>query len=47
MRARQFTGDLVFGKVIRVEVRDRDRYGSLVGDVFTAEGRSPRTTTHP
>lgn len=35
-RARQFTGDMVFGKIVRVEVRDRDRYGRLVGDVFTS-----------
>jgi micrococcal nuclease len=39
-RARQFTGDLVFGKIVRVEVRDRDRYGRLVGDVFTSGGES-------
>jgi endonuclease YncB( thermonuclease family) len=39
-RARQFTGAAVFGKIVRVEVRDRDRYGRLVGDVFTPDGNS-------
>jgi hypothetical protein len=30
----------VFGKVVRVAARDRDRYGRLVGDVFTPDGES-------
>jgi hypothetical protein len=34
------TGNLVFRKIVRVEVRDRDRYGRLVGDMFTSGGGS-------
>ena len=33
-RAKQFTSALVFGKLVRVEVKDRDRYGRLVADVW-------------
>jgi endonuclease YncB( thermonuclease family) len=33
-RAKQFTSGLVFGKTLRVDVRDTDRYGRLVGRVF-------------
>lgn len=33
-KAKQFTSEAVFGKVVQVEVRDRDRYGRLVGEVF-------------
>ncbi len=32
-RAKQLTADLAFGKIARVEVLDRDRYGRLVGIV--------------
>ena len=32
-RAQQFTSDKVFGKVVRVEAIDRDRYGRTVGVV--------------
>lgn len=39
-RARQFTSDFVFGKTVRVEVRDTDRYGRLVGEVYTSDGQS-------
>ncbi len=31
--ARQFTGDVVFGKTVTVRVRDTDRYGRIVGEV--------------
>lgn len=38
-RARQFTSDKVFGKRVRVEVADTDRYGRTVG-IVTAPGGS-------
>jgi endonuclease YncB( thermonuclease family) len=37
-RARQFTSEHVFGKPVKVVVRDRDRYGRLVGDVYLQSG---------
>ena len=36
-RAKQFTSDLVFGKVVEVEAIDRDRYGRTVGMVYINE----------
>lgn len=39
-KAKQFTSDLVFGKVVKVEVSDVDRYGRSVGEVFLPDGRS-------
>ncbi len=39
-RARQFTSDLAFGKVVTVLVRDVDRYGRTVGEVLLPNGRS-------
>ena len=33
-RAKQFTSDLVFGKQVRIEGKERDRYGRLVGRVI-------------
>jgi micrococcal nuclease len=39
-RARQFTGELAFGKDVKVIVRDVDRYGRTVGDVILPDGRS-------
>lgn len=33
-RAKQFTSDLVFGKVVEIEAIDRDRYGRTVGMVY-------------
>ena len=39
-RAKQFTGDLVFGKDVTVEVRDVDRYHRTVGEVILPDGRS-------
>jgi micrococcal nuclease len=36
-RAKQFLSDLVFGKVVSVELRDTDRYGRTVGRV-TVDG---------
>ena len=38
-RARQHTSDAVFGKTVRVEVRETDRYDRIVGTVYTADGR--------
>ena len=38
-RAKQFTADLAFGKVVKVVPRDRDRYGRLVADVVLPDGR--------
>ena len=37
-RSKQFLSDLVYGKVVQVEVRDIDRYGRTVGRVVV-EGR--------
>jgi len=39
-RARQFTGDLAFGKDVTVEVRDVDRYGRTVGEIILPDGRN-------
>jgi endonuclease YncB( thermonuclease family) len=37
-RAKQFTSDLVFGKVVYVKIKDTDRYGRSVGEVFLSNG---------
>lgn len=37
-RARQFTSEQVFGKLVSVEVMDIDRYGRTVGIVTTPDG---------
>jgi micrococcal nuclease len=39
-KAKQFTGDLVFGKAVTVRVVDTDRYDRLVADVILEDGRS-------
>lgn len=39
-RARQFTGDAAFGKLVTVIVRDKDRYGRTVGEVILPDGRN-------
>ena len=39
-RARQFTSDLVFGKLVDLEIKDTDRYGRTVGIIYLADGRS-------
>ena len=36
-RAKQFTSDLAFGKEVRVEGKELDRYGRLVARVFVGE----------
>ena len=39
-RATRFTGDLAFGKVVTVHVKDIDRYHRTVGEVILPDGRS-------
>ena len=39
-RAKQFTGDLAFGQVVTVKVRDIDRYKRTVGEVMLPDGRN-------
>jgi len=39
-RAKEFTGDFVFGKTVTVEVKDTDHYGRTVGQVIAPDGRS-------
>ena len=38
-RAKQFTAELAFGKVVKVVPRDRDRYGRIVAEVVLPDGR--------
>lgn len=37
--ARNFTGDMVFGKTVTVDVRDTDRYGRWVGWITAPDGK--------
>jgi endonuclease YncB( thermonuclease family) len=39
-RAKQFTGDLAFGKVVNVRVRDTDRYHRTVAEIILPDGRN-------
>jgi micrococcal nuclease len=39
-RAKQFTGDLAFGQVVTVHVRDVDRYKRTVAEIILPDGRS-------
>ena len=39
-KSKQFTSDLCFGKVVTVRMRDKDRYGRIVGEVILADGSS-------
>lgn len=39
-RARQYAAELVFGKLVELEVKDIDRYGRTVGIIYLADGRS-------
>ena len=39
-RAKQFTGDLSFGKVVTVRVRDVDRYRRTVAEIILPDGRN-------
>ena len=38
-RAKQFTSELAFGKIVKVMPRATDRYGRIVGDVVLPDGR--------
>jgi endonuclease YncB( thermonuclease family) len=39
-RAKQFTGDLAFGQVVTVKVRDVDRYKRTVAEIVLPDGRN-------
>jgi micrococcal nuclease len=39
-RAKQFTGDLAFGKMVTVQVRDVDRYKRTVAEIMLPDGRN-------
>lgn len=39
-KAKRFTGDLAFGKDVTLLVRDIDRYGRRVAEVFLPDGRN-------
>jgi micrococcal nuclease len=39
-RAKQFTSDLVFGKEVLVNTHGCDKYGRILGDVFTPDDQS-------
>src|SRR4051795_3421063 len=39
-RAKQFTGDLAFGKEVQVHVRDVDRYHRTVAEIVLRDGRN-------
>src|SRR5262245_50261614 len=39
-RAKQYTGDLAFGRVVTVRVHDIDRYKRLVAEVIPPDGRN-------
>ncbi|WP_207427483.1 thermonuclease family protein [Pedobacter sp. SYSU D00535] len=39
-KARQFTSDLIFGKSIKVEKKNYDRYGRLIGIAMLPNGKS-------
>ena len=39
-RAKQFTGDLSFGKVVKVRVRNVDRYHRPVAEIILPDGKS-------
>jgi len=39
-RAKQYTGDLAFGKTVTVRVKDIDRYKRTVAEIVLPDGRS-------
>lgn len=39
-KAKQFTSKMVFGKEVKVKTHGCDRYGRILGDVFTPDGKS-------
>jgi endonuclease YncB( thermonuclease family) len=43
-KARQFTSDLCFGKIVRAEKTDKDRYGRTVAKVYLPSGELLNTS---
>lgn len=39
-KARQYTADLCYGKVVRLQQKDKDQYGRIVGEIFLPDGSS-------
>ena len=39
-RAKQFTGELAFGRIVTVRVRDVDRYKRTVAEIVLPDGRN-------
>ncbi len=39
-KAKQFTSELVFNKVVKVDIKNKDMYGRSVSEVFLPDGRS-------
>ncbi len=39
-KAKRFTSDLAFKKIVTVIVKDRDRYGRMIGEVILPNGKS-------
>lgn len=39
-KAKQFTGDMVFGKIVNVKEYGKDKYGRTIGDVFLPDGKN-------
>ena len=39
-RAKQFTSELSFGKMVTVKEKDQDRYGRTLGEIILEDGRS-------
>lgn len=37
-KAKEFTSDLVFGKVVTVNIKEKDRYGRYVADIILEDG---------
>lgn len=38
--AKQFTGDMVFGKIVTIKEYAKDKYGRTIGDVFLPDGKN-------
>jgi micrococcal nuclease len=39
-RAKQFTGDMVFGKIVTIKEHGKDKYGRTIGDVLLPGGKN-------
>ena len=39
MKAKEFIAELIAGKEVRVVIRNKDRYGRFVGDVYLRDGK--------